>query len=31
VCVTGKITMATVPYIMAVDRSRIKVQPDDKP
>jgi hypothetical protein len=30
VCVTGKITMAAVPYIMAADRSQIKVQPDDK-
>ncbi|MGC2173428.1 MAG: hypothetical protein WA555_17040 [Candidatus Sulfotelmatobacter sp.] len=30
VCVTGKITMATVPYIMAADRSKIKIQPDEK-
>jgi hypothetical protein len=30
VCVTGKITMAAVPYIMAADRSQIKIQPDDK-
>jgi len=30
ICVTGKITMATVPYIMAADRSQIKIQPDDK-
>jgi hypothetical protein len=30
VCVTGKITMATVPYIMAADRSQIKIQPEDK-
>ena len=30
VCVTGKITMAAVPYIMAADRSQIKIQPEDK-
>lgn len=30
VCVTGKITMAVVPYIMAADRSQIKIQPNDK-
>jgi hypothetical protein len=31
VCVTGKVTVATAaPYIMAADRSQIKVQPDDK-
>ncbi|MFZ0953598.1 MAG: hypothetical protein WAN17_15105 [Candidatus Sulfotelmatobacter sp.] len=30
VCVTGKITMAAVPYIMAADRSQIKIQPNDK-
>jgi hypothetical protein len=30
VCVTGKITMATVPYIMVSDRSQIKTQPNDK-
>jgi len=30
VCVTGKITAAAVPYIMATDRSQIKIQPEDK-
>lgn len=30
VCVTGKITMAAVPYIMAADRSQIKIQPNEK-
>jgi hypothetical protein len=30
ICVTGKITAAAVPYIMAADRSQIKVQPDGK-
>ncbi len=30
VCVTGKITGAAVPYIMAADRSQIKIQPEDK-